>query len=81
MKDCVNEIKQLKSTMDQMSKHFEGMQRNKIDTDTKLDSSFKELRDRMGSLETSSAEYLEKGQNHMKDALSRIIGLEEEVLK
>ena len=47
-----------------MSKHFEGMQRNKIDTDTKLDLSFKELRDRMGSLETSSAEYLEKGQNH-----------------
>ena len=81
MKDCVNEIKQLKSTMDQMSKHFEGMQRNKIDTDTKLDSSFKELRDRMGSLETSSAEYLEKGQNHMKDALSRILRLEEEVFK
>ena len=55
MKDCVNEIKQPKSTMDQMSKHFEGMQRNKIDTASKLDSSFKELRDRMGSLETSSA--------------------------
>ena len=81
IKDCVREIQSLKSTVGELSGHFETIQRAKIELDAKLDSTFTGWNDRIAANEKTNTTLLDVASSNMANAFDRIQKLEHEVLK
>ena len=81
IKDCVREIQSLKSTIGEISGHFETIQKAKFELDAKLDKTFGDWNERIAASEKNSTTLLDVASSNMANAFDRIQKLEFEVLK
>ena len=81
IKDCVREIPSLKSTIGEISGHFETIQKAKFELDAKLDKTFGDWNERIAASEKNSTTLLDVASSNMANAFDRIQKLEFEVLK
>ena len=81
MKETVEEVRKIKSTVDQLAGLFENIQKAKFEMDARLDTTFAGWNERLNQAEKTATKAIEGSQTHFAEAANRIGRLEEEVKK